>query len=156
MPRLLQCLLLFAKAGINPREMARQVSRIDDKNGVRRWLHRRCCARKGSARLLAMTGKFLAVAQERQGARIVGQCRGRVLLNLGDCFVKASLVDELIGSRESNYLVLGIRRSLRQSLGGFVESTLCLKAQCLPPECGLVPGCQLQGAINDRPRFVIT
>src|SRR6516164_9175067 len=115
MPRLLQCLLLFAKASINPREMARQVSRIDDNNGVRCWLHRRGGARKGSARLIAMTGKFLAVAQERQGARIVGQCRGRILANLTDRFVKASPVDELIGSRESNNLVLGIRRSFRQN-----------------------------------------
>src|SRR5215831_2923276 len=124
MARLLQCLLLFAKAGINPCEIARQVPRIDDNNGVRRWLHRRGCARKGSTRLIAMTGKFLAVTKQRQGTGIVRKCCGRVLVNLTDRFVKASLVEELIGSRESNELVLGIRRSFRQNLGGFVEASL--------------------------------
>src|SRR4030095_13297154 len=104
MARLLQCLLLFAKAGINPREIARQVSRIDDNNGLRLWLHRRGCARKGSTRLVAITGKFLAITKQRQGTRIVRKSCGRVLLNLGDCFVEAPLVDELVHSREGNEL----------------------------------------------------
>jgi hypothetical protein len=81
---------------------------------------------------------------------------GRVLLNLNDRCVEAPLIVELGRSREGKGLVLGIRRSFRQNLGGFVESTLRLEGQCLQPECGLVPGCHLQGAIKDRPRFVIT
>ncbi len=54
MARLLQCLLLFAKAGINPGEIARQVSRIDNNNGVRRWLHRRGSTRKSSASFVVL------------------------------------------------------------------------------------------------------
>src|SRR4026209_345616 len=147
MARLLQCLLLFTKAGINPREIARQVSRIDENNGVRRWLHRLGCAHKGGTRLIVMTGKFLAVTEQRHGAGIVGECRGRVLLNLTDRFVKASFVVELYGSRESKSLVLRIRGSFRQCLSGFLEPTLRLEAKCLPCECGLVPGRHLEDAI---------
>ena len=103
-----------------------------------------------------MTGKFLAVTEQRHDTRIVGKCRRRVLLNLNDRCVEAPLIVELGRSRESKDLVLGIRRSFRQNRSGFVESTLSLEGQCFQPECGLVPGCHLQGAIKDRPRFVIT
>src|SRR4029453_916032 len=126
MTRLLQCLLLFTKAGINPREIARQVSRIDDNSRVRRWLHRCSSARKGSTRLVVETGKFLTITEVRHDAGIVGTFRGRLLLNLNDLFVEAPLVVELARSREGDGLVLGIRRSFRQNLGSFVESTFRL------------------------------
>ena len=88
-----------------------------------------------------MTGKFLAVTEQRHDARIVSKCRRRLLLNLNDrCRRSASRCRAASRSRESKDLVLGIRRSFRQNLGGFVESTLRLEGQCLLPECGLVPG----------------
>src|SRR5262249_2097409 len=146
--------LLFAKAGIDPGEIARQRSPIDRNNRVRRWLHRRGSTRKSSASIVALTGKFLAVTDQRQGARVVGKCRGRILLNLRDSFVKASLVVELGRSREGKALLLGIRGSFRQNFGGFIESTLQLEGRCFRTERGRVPGCQFQRAINDRPCFI--
>ena len=60
MARLLQCLLFFAKARISPGEIARQLSRIDNDNGVRRWLYRCGGAREGGPSFVVLAGKFLA------------------------------------------------------------------------------------------------
>ena len=89
-------------------------------------------------------------------ARIVRNCRGRVLLNLSDRFVEAPLVVELDGSRHGKALVLRIRGSFRQNLRGFLEPALRLEARCLRRKCGLVPGRHLKDAIKDRPRLVET
>src|SRR6476660_390287 len=113
MSRLLQCLVFFAKARISPGEVAWQLSRIDRDNRVGRWFHGRDRARESIASFVVFSSEPLAVSDERRGARIVGKRRGGVLLNLNDRFVEASLVVELVRSREGKGLVLGIRGGFR-------------------------------------------
>src|SRR6266567_1580394 len=156
MARLFQRLLLFAKEGIDQGEIARQLSRIDWDNRVGRWFHGRDRARKGSAGLVVLTGKFLAPTDQHQCAGIVRKCWVHVLLNVSDCFVEMSLVVKLARSREAKGIVLGIRRSFSKDLSGFVEPALRLEAESLSRECGLIPGRHLKDAINYPPRFVVT
>src|SRR5207247_9830455 len=105
---------------------------------------------------VVLTGKFLAVPNERHGAWIVSKGHGRVLLNLNDRGVEAPLAIELQGSRDGKGLVLGIRGSFRQNFGGFIEPALSLEAQCFPRERALVSGRHLKGTIKDRPCLVET
>src|SRR4029079_1000144 len=106
--------------------------------------------------VVLLAGKLLAKAEQRQGAGIVRNCRGRVLLNLSDRFIETSLVVELQGSRNCKALVLGIPGTFRQNLRGFVELTLRLQAPCFCRECAIIPGRDLQGAIKDLQRLVVT
>src|SRR5262249_16258899 len=154
--RLLQSLLFFAKAGINLGETDRQQSRIDSTNRVRRWLYRRNNRWESGTSVVIFTGYFLAVTEQRHGARIVCNRRRRVLLNLGDRFIKASLVAELQGSRHGKNFVLGIRRSFRQNLGRFLKPTLSMQAKCFRRERGVVPGRHLKDAIKNRLRLITT
>ncbi len=104
-----------------------------------------------------MTGKFLAVTEQRHDARIVGKCRRHVLLNLSDRCVEAPLVVELAMAR------VMVRTSSCEFAGAFARiSAASLSRPCawklnaFSRECGLVPGRHLEGAIKDRPRLVKT
>src|SRR6266446_2841452 len=106
MLRLLQCLVFFTKTRISPGEVTWQLSRIDRDNRVGRWFHGRDRARESIASFVVFSREPLAVSDQRHSSRIVRNGRWRVVLNVNNRIVEASLVKELQGPRNGDALVL--------------------------------------------------
>src|SRR5207248_4069520 len=106
MSRLCQCLVFFAKARISPGEVAWQLSRIDRDNRVGRWFHGRNCAHESTASFVVFSSELLAVSEQRHSAWIIRNGRWRVVLDVNNRILEASLVVELQCPCDGDALVL--------------------------------------------------